>query len=163
MALKPCPECGNQVSTNVAACPQCGSRPKKPTSLLTKVIASAFAISIGISIIAANSGDSENKSSTAAKRPADPKKEAAFQKTVAVVRSIKASLRDPTSVQWEAILRNEDATVVCVVYRARNGFGGMNVEQVAYANKKLSTSGTVWNKHCANKSLIDERKIRIVV
>lgn len=162
MALKPCPECGNQVSTNAAACPQCGARPKKPTSLVTKVLASIFAVSIGISIVAVNSGDSENKASTTAK-PADPKKEAAFQKTVAVVRSIKASLRDPSSVQWEAILRNEDATVVCVVYRARNGFGGMNVEQVAYANKKLSTSGAVWNKNCANKPLIDERKIRIVV
>gem|GEM_PF-4634097 len=50
-----------------------------------------------------------------------------------------------------------------MVYRARNGFGGMNVEQAVYANKKISTSSATWNKHCAEKLLTNESKIRHVI
>jgi hypothetical protein len=38
MALKPCRECGTKVSTEAAACQQCGAKPKKPMGRL-KVIA----------------------------------------------------------------------------------------------------------------------------
>ena len=41
MALKKCRECGNEISTKAAACPNCGApgkKQKKPTSLLTWVV-----------------------------------------------------------------------------------------------------------------------------
>ena len=162
MALKPCKECGHNVSTKATSCPQCGARMSKPTSLVTKVIAGIFIMSAAIAVFSPKP-DAAPATQSAHKPPADPKREAAFQRTVAVVRSIKASLREPSSVQWEGILRNDDATVVCVTYRARNGFGGMNLEQAAYANGRISTSAAAWNKHCAGKTLTDERKIRLVV
>lgn len=149
MALKPCIECGVNVSTKAAACPQCGARAKRPTSLLTKIVASILGLSVAIAVFAPK-GDAPS----VAKKPADPKKEAAFQRTLVVVRSIKASLRDPASVKWGNIQAGEDASVVCVSYRARNGFGGMNLEGATYAGGKLTTSGTAWQKHCAGKKLV---------
>src|SRR5690606_21641937 len=54
------------------------------------------------------------------------REEAAFQKTVKVASVVKQSLRDPDSLIWESIRANDDASVICLEYRARNGFGGMN-------------------------------------
>src|SRR5687767_3766132 len=39
MSLRPCPECKNPVSTDASACPQCGATLKKPTSIVTKIVA----------------------------------------------------------------------------------------------------------------------------
>ena len=71
-----------------------------------------------------------------------------FRDTAIVVGSVKANLRNPESVKWESISANDDASVVCVQYRAQNGFGGMNREIVVYAKGKVSQSAAVWNRHC---------------
>jgi len=59
-------------------------------------------------------------------------------------------MRDPESVRWQNIFTNDDGTIVCVAYRARNGFGGMNLEHATFANKQISTANAAWNKHCTN-------------
>jgi TPR repeat protein/DNA-directed RNA polymerase subunit RPC12/RpoP len=47
MALIKCPECGNEVSTNAAACPVCGNRKlKKKTHFLFKVIIAIFILTV---------------------------------------------------------------------------------------------------------------------
>ncbi|WP_156648800.1 hypothetical protein [Massilia sp. Leaf139] len=78
-----------------------------------------------------------------------------FTATVGVLTSIKSAMRDPDSLKWQDIRANDDGSVVCVVYRARNGFGGMNLEHASFAGKSISTSDASWNKHCANKSLYE--------
>lgn len=50
MALVKCKECGNQVSTDAKACPSCGAKPPKKTSMLTWIIAGFFAVSIAVSM-----------------------------------------------------------------------------------------------------------------
>lgn len=153
MALKPCTECGYSVSTKAAACPQCGAKGKKPTSFLTKIVAALLGLSVLVAVLAPKPDPSLASAPAVQKKPADPKKEAAFQRTLIVVKSIKASLRDPSSVEWSSIGANEDASVVCVAYRARNGLGGMNLEGATYAKGKLTTTAAAWNKNCAGKSM----------
>ncbi len=43
MALVKCKECGNQISSSAASCPQCGAKVKR-TSLLTKIIVFLFIV-----------------------------------------------------------------------------------------------------------------------
>lgn len=76
---------------------------------------------------------------------------------VAATRALKASLRDPDSVRWDSVLVNEDGTVACIEYRARNGFGGMNREFVVFTSNTATQSAAAWNKRCANKQMHDMR------
>lgn len=52
MALTKCKECGNDVSTTAKACPKCGAKVKKPTSLAMKVLLGV----LGFGIVAAMLG-----------------------------------------------------------------------------------------------------------
>jgi hypothetical protein len=44
MALKDCEECGKPVSTEAKACPHCGAKPPKRTSLTTWILGGLFAV-----------------------------------------------------------------------------------------------------------------------
>lgn len=50
MAIKPCKECGSQISDKAESCPQCGAKQPKKTSKLALIFAGLvlFAILIGI-------------------------------------------------------------------------------------------------------------------
>lgn len=93
---------------------------------------------------------------------AKAKDEAAFQKTASVARALKASLRDPASLEWETIRASDDAGVVCIEYRARNGFGGMNRGILVYAKNKARTDAAAWNAHCT-APLKDMKFVRFAV
>lgn len=83
----------------------------------------------------------------------DQKKELAFRKVVVILRELKRAQRDPDSLVWEDIAANEDASIMCIQYRSRNGFGGMNKSLLVVANRKASDKSKAWNKHCAGKQL----------
>jgi regulator of protease activity HflC (stomatin/prohibitin superfamily) len=83
------------------------------------------------------------------------RRERNFQFTVLLAKSIKEAARDPESLVWESILANDDTSLVCFRFRAKNGFGGFNREVATYANGKLSQSAGIWNKNCANRELND--------
>ncbi len=70
-----------------------------------------------------------------------------------VRRTIREGARNPDSVEFDQIGINEDGSVICVEFRAENGFGGMNLEQVMYLDGKPKTDSTSWNKHCTNAKL----------
>lgn len=62
--------------------------------------------------------------------------------------TIIEAARDPSSVSFSFVGVNEDASLVCVGYRARNGFGGMNIEFVAFKNGNPKQSSSFWNSNC---------------
>lgn len=62
--------------------------------------------------------------------------------------ALKSSLRDPDSLVIEAFLSNDDATTVCIAYRAKNGFGGMNREAIVIIDGKVKKDAATWNKTC---------------
>ena len=61
---------------------------------------------------------------------------------------------------WEDIYANTDASVICLSYRAQNGFGGMNREHISFVNGKPSRSTSVWNKKCTGTGFIDLKYAR---
>ena len=89
-------------------------------------------------------------------------KEKRFRVAVALLKSVKASLRDPESFAIEYVGVNEDATVACVEYRAKNGFGGMNKEFAVYAKNNISQSPESWNKNCRT-NLYDMKHARLAL
>ncbi|MBY0240310.1 MAG: zinc ribbon domain-containing protein [Burkholderiaceae bacterium] len=156
MALIQCTDCGKNVSTEATACPNCGAKPEKPRSLGTWIFIGLF----GLFVFKA-CGPTDPKSSLPAvqKTPDElaneKKKEARFQKTTAIVRQVKHSMREPESAVWRAIHANDDASIVCIEYSGRNGFGGMSREMISVADGKPSQSADAWNKRCGGKSLYD--------
>ena len=105
----------------------------------------------------------------AAPAPPDPaiaaaklKKELAFQRTVRAATLVKKAMREPDSLVWESLSANEDASVICLEYRARNGFGGMNREFAVIAEGSASQKASAWNKHCT-KPMVDMSYVRYAV
>lgn len=80
-----------------------------------------------------------------ARRAIENRRQGAAMATAAV---IKQALRDPSSVVWHQMLVSDDASVICVEYGARNGFGGMNRELVVVAAGKVQQSAKAWAAHC---------------
>lgn len=170
MALGECRECGKQVSDEAKNCPHCGvSKPVKsgigPVKLFMLLGIGAL---IFANIMPSNDGAKRSVSTAAPaqkseKTPeqltAERKKELTFQKTVLAAATVKRAMRDPDSLVWEDILASDDASVICLQYRAKNGFGGMNREFVVYANGTASQKTADWNKHC-RKSMLDMKHVK---
>jgi hypothetical protein len=75
------------------------------------------------------------------------------------MRVVKQSLHDPDSVQWADAAVSPDVKVVCVTYRARNGFGGMGAGFVVFAGAAFSQSEKVWNANCQRNDLINKHNV----
>ena len=160
MALKPCHECGKQISTTAKACAHCGAPPEKKTSTVTWAVLALIVIGVAMSAFTPSATVAPPIPKTPEEIAAEAASEARFQKTVLVAASIKKSMREPESVKWESILTNDDASLVCIEYRGRNGFGGMTKEAVSYAKGKFSQSPDVWNKNCGGKKLRDMSHVK---
>ena len=161
MALKPCSECGARISTRADSCPQCGA--KEPASMgPVRRLLLGFAALFGAVYLFAPGTNSITPSEPPAK-PVKTAEQLAVEeahkvrsmKAIFVVTAIKHGLRDPDSARWKFVGVNDDASVVCVEYRAKNGFGGLNLERAAYAKGKVSSTAASWNRHCAGKSFHD--------
>lgn len=82
--------------------------------------------------------------------------------SVAVI-AVHNVMRDPESLRWSLVLANADASVICLEYRARNGFGGMNVENLVFVKDMPYKSVTKWNKHCTSDSLFDMKSVTLSI
>jgi hypothetical protein len=162
MALVKCRECGSKVSDKAAACPQCGA-PVEAAPL--KQIDDAFKkhgtlgtgclVVIVIGIIAGALGGGHNGASTSSpdsNASANSVEDKAQSRRAAMaglaVASLKQALRDPDSFHLERAFTTMDAKYACILYRARNGFGGMNREHVVFTEAGGDESVRAWNKHC---------------
>lgn len=164
MAIGKCRECGAEVSDQAKACPKCGvSRPVRKTSKLTWLAALVIAPVVAMTII------EFEPSPVAEAAPPTPEQlaekrldERRFNLAVGALTLIKKSLRDPESVVWETVLVNDDATAICVEYRARNGFGGMNRELAVITDSKLEKTARAWNAKCT-KGMHDKTSARLAI
>jgi len=71
------------------------------------------------------------------------------------VHVLRAGLRDPDSLVLESVCSHIPAKAVCITYRAKNGFGGVNRERVAFYMLALSKSAKLWNQQCAGDGFHD--------
>jgi len=161
-----CRECGAAISTRAAACPQCGARAKKKTSVLTWIAAAVAAGVVGSCVAGLQPGHEQRDArqaataaSEAAKTPeqraseaaAKAKTEAEFQFVVSAARAAKAAMKDPAS--FELVTAGlTDAGTACLIYRGKNSFNAVTTEQLAVAK----TGKTVpWNGNCGTQRATD--------
>lgn len=86
------------------------------------------------------------------------------RKTIEAAYALKARMRNPDSIVFERAATNSDGSLVCFVYRAQNGFGGMNRE-LAYALDDRLHTGVDSNEYirvCA-PATFDESAFATVV
>lgn len=143
MAIIKCHECGHTVSDSASACPACGAKPKKKIGIGGLIIAAIFTLFV-VRYVAS----SVDKTDSTARPPADPQAELRHSTAVAALRAVKKSLRDPDSAQWESVRVSDNATIVCIEYRAKNGFGGYSKEFAIFVDGKPYKTPEAWNKHC---------------
>jgi hypothetical protein len=88
-----------------------------------------------------------------------------FQRYVALVATLKKSMKNPASFQLEQAMRIKEGTL-CLQYRATNSFNAIVPSQAVIVNNKITVKdhsdnfAGVWNKHCAGKSGDDWKHIR---
>lgn len=152
MAMVKCKECGNEISSKAEACPSCGVKRKK-TSTLTWIVGGLFAL-----VVFGGVFGSVSNSPTPARSPAQQKHDADVQRAAIGAKAIKETLRNPDSLQLESALVMASGAV-CYEYRAQNGFGGINVENAVlsgddktFLSSSMDGFAVAWNSHCANQS-----------
>lgn len=169
MAMISCGECGASVSTEAKACPGCGAsrkvfrRPagaRKPMSR-PKKIGIGFGALIGLSVViqAATGGPEAVQAETPQEKQSKQRGYAAYLSA----KALKASLRNPGTLEFSEILANDDGSVICMTYRAQNGFGGMNLERVVFTDGKPSQTRASWRANCANKMLFDVTNVESMI
>jgi len=164
--MSTCAGCGLSVQNKVSTCPHCGATPKSSIGTATVAVAvlgGALVIANLAPLFAPGAKPEAARGATAtiAAKPApNPASEVRVRQALVVATLIKTGLRDPESVTWQHIRANDDASVVCLEYRARNGFGGLKLERTTYAGGRLSSESEAWNKNCAAKKLFDLDHLR---
>jgi DNA-directed RNA polymerase subunit RPC12/RpoP len=157
MALVACHECGTHISDQALACPKCGAKPRKKTTPTKKVASWLLAGLIAFIVFhllpseqadtTVSKPESPELAAQAAARAADQNR---FRQSMHMLRQIRDSMRDPDSFVVERVTANDDASVICVQYHARNGFNGMNREQVVVDNGKGNKGADAWKKRCTS-------------
>lgn len=147
MSLIKCTECGNEVSTQAKTCPKCGAKVKKLMSRLTKILLGGLGISILI-VIATGQPATNGIQETPQEKAAKAEENKRYSAAAGATKTLRDSMRDPDSLKFESVRVNDDASVICAEYRARNGFGGMNREHIVVTTTRTSQSAADWNKHC---------------
>jgi hypothetical protein len=149
MSLASCHECQHQVSTDAKSCPNCGAAVKQPTSPAKIILVGFIVLVIGISITGTPTPPPAPKSPE--QKAKEERENLRFNVARTVIANLKKSLRDPTSLAVESIFVNEDSTILCMEYRAKNGFGGTNKEILVLLNDRSSKKPADWNKHCTKE------------
>lgn len=160
MPLIRCPDCGTDVSTAAKACPTCGAsartiakgQPPKQIGRRGKVIIAIVTAALvgggGLSVL-----HRAGQNPSPADRAAEARHHQRLDIAVTDAANLKAATRDPDSLLFEQILANEDGSIICMRYRARNGFGGVNHEHVVFTDGSGTTTASAWSRHCAHVTL----------
>ena len=168
MAMINCGECGAPVSMEAKMCPGCGASRKvfrrpagaRRTVSWPKKIAIGFAALVGLGMVAQTvAGPSEPQAETPEQKQSKHRGYVAYLSA----KALKESLRNPDSLDFDEILANDDGSVICMTYRAQNGFGGLNLERVVIKDGKPSQTRASWRANCANKMLFDVTNVESLI
>lgn len=149
MSIIKCNECGADVSTEAKACPKCGAPPPKRTSLAVRLVVVLLGVTfVGVSVQQSLGLGPSRPEPTAEQKAASQAAARRATTAAAAMKVLRQNMRDPESLVWEDVRADADGRLVCLQYRARNGFGGMNREQAVVKDGTVSSSPSVWNKQC---------------
>ena len=167
MALIKCGECGSTASTSAKACPGCGAgakamrkgRSRWPTTRRGWALLGFTGLMVAGAASSMIGGSPPPQLKTAEDLASDKRNHAAY----AAAAAIKRSLRETDSAIFEKVRVDDAAETVCIVYRARNGFGGMGIGHVLYHSGVPSARATDWNRRCAHKDIYELNDIAQLV
>lgn len=80
--------------------------------------------------------------------------------TIELAKALKTTLRNPASLEWIAMMANQDGSLVCLRYRAQNGFGGLNISHIIFWNGRMVTDDWQWSDKCTGEPLIDMMHVK---
>lgn len=126
---------------------------RRKTSIVTWIVLLSV-VGIAASFLVPSKSPSTVPSAAAAPKPKTQAEQEADQRTIAAasaLKLLKGSVRDPDSFQLESVRANDGGSLICIEYRARNGFGGMNRSFVAFADGRALQSVGEWNKRCTRQ------------
>lgn len=152
MAARHCHACGCPLQAGIRKCISCNAPARVSARSATLLVALLITL-VAALVVAARQEPAQPLQPPASSGP--NLERLRFANSVAVAESIKEQLRDPDSVQWERILANDDASTICVRYRARNGFGGVNRERLVVHKNAVSQDSRGWDMHCTDHRLHD--------
>lgn len=141
MAIANCRECGKEVSDQAKTCPHCGvSAPVQKVAWLWVIV---FGILVALMVKSCVSNDPTPKN-----EPEDPHADKRYSLAIGLESTLKKGLRDPESLKIEQLYTDETGGRICALYRARNGFGGMNKEVLIVTETETTQDATRWNDLC---------------
>ena len=171
VAMINCSECGATVSTEAKTCPGCGAARKafrksagarRPMSWPKKIgiaFGGVFALGVVGQLVAGPGGGQGAQAESAQDKQTKQRDYAAYLSA----KALKASLRNPDSLAFQYIHANEDGGVICIKYRAQNGFGGTNLGYVVFKNGAPSQKRAMWQANCAHKVLYDLTSVKDLI
>jgi zinc-ribbon domain len=157
MALRPCKECGQQISSDAKFCPHCGKKRSTTAGVGCLVLLGLLILLAAINWLNEPHG---GNAPSPAQRAAAEANDAQFAHAAAGAKILHDSARNPDAFKLVQVLTMPDLTV-CYTYRAQNGFGGMNVGYAVLSptnqlkTDEMSGFHVLWNKSCANKNGTD--------
>lgn len=164
MALRPCKECGDKISTEAEACPRCGAKQPKPTSRWTILIGGLFAIFVAKSVFTRADAPSAPPppEPTAEQKAATAKGDREINIVLNGANWLKSSMKKPETFK---LLKAGmiDGKVICYEYQARNSFNDVTTGRHVISDTVNSGSDEAWNKFCAGKSATDYTSVRAVM
>jgi len=155
MALQKCVACGNGVSANAKACPQCGEPPKKPPSRIFLALIAFVGIGVAMTVFQGRPDPAAVERAAAAAAPAYPRAEI----STAARAHVRANSKDPDSLQF----RNEftaKAGTHCGEVNGKNSFGGYTGYKRFITNERtlllddgaLPKFSQAWQENCLTRS-----------
>lgn len=170
MAMISCGECGASVSTEAKVCPGCGAnrktfrRPAGAPKRMSwpKKVGIAFAVMVGVGVVAQTIAGPSTDKAQAESPQVKQSKQRGYTAYLAA-KALKASLRIPDSLDFDEILANDDGSVICMTYRAQNGFGGMSLERIVFKDGKPSQSRAALRANCSHKMLFDVTSVSSMI
>lgn len=145
-ALVKCKACGTQVSKKAKTCPSCGEPMKrKPIGCLGAIAIIAIAIGVASVYMEDEAKRNPPKPLTAEQKKQKELDSLRYIAQLQLETVVKKSLRDPDSydlINARSEERNGGLYMV-IEYRAKNGFGGFNVNRVAatFDKRGMITAG----------------------
>lgn len=181
MALIKCAECGTEISSLATACPKCGAPPQAPAVTPPRQAKTRPGAWIALSILAIlalfallspskEANPVEPAATAMAPAPAKPpepteeekaelaKEQLRSERVIVAANHVKQTLRDPDSLKWDVIAADDTGHVICMGYRAKNGFGGTNRVEAVVVGSKISKARDNVRKYCKDAAGFTDMK-----
>lgn len=161
MSMKPCKECGKQISTDAEACPQCGAKQPQPTSRWTILIGGLFAIFVAKLVFSGHETPPQPEL-TPGQKAAEAQRNREINTVLNGANWLKSSMKKPESFK---LIRAGmiDGKVICYEYQARNSFNDVTHGRHVIGENINSGSDEAWNVNCAGKSATDYTHVSAVM